>query len=56
MKSCLDRDFVYVKAAEQTVERLRERFKEIRAEIEARKKETEAKVADIKPRVKARTA
>ena len=56
MKSILDRNFIYVPSKDQTVDRLKERFQQIRDEIEANKKEATEKVSAIKPRVKARTA
>lgn len=49
MKSILDKSFVYVQAKDSTVDRLKERFQQIREEIEATRKEAEAKV---KPMVK----
>ena len=49
IRSILDPKFKYVAAKDQTVEMLREKFDRIRAEIEANRKEAEAKV---KPMVK----
>ena len=49
IRSILDPKFEYVQAKDSTVERLKERFAQIRAEIEANKAEAEAKV---KPLVK----
>ena len=56
IRSILDKRFKYVAAKDSTVERLRERFQQIREEIEANRKEAEAKVSTIKPKLKARTA
>lgn len=47
MKSILDQSFKYVQAKDSTVERLRERFAQIRAEIEANKQEAEIKVKPL---------
>lgn len=55
-KSILEADFKYVQAKDSTVDRLRERFAQIRAELEATKREQEEKVSEIKPRLKARNA
>ena len=49
MKHIYDKSFAYLPAKDQTVEMLREKFDRIRAEIEANRKEAEAKV---KPMVK----
>jgi uncharacterized protein YdhG (YjbR/CyaY superfamily) len=56
MKHVYDKGFRYTPVAEQGVDYLRQRFAQIRAEIEANKREAEEKVSTIKPKLKARTA
>ena len=46
-KSILDPSFKYVPSSQSTADRLRERFKEIREELEAKQKEEEAKKHSI---------
>lgn len=47
MKSILDPDFRYVHSKDSTVERLRERFKQIREEKEKELQEKESKVKPL---------
>ena len=47
MRSILDPKFKYVPSSQSTADRLRERFAEIRAELEAKQKEEEAKKHSI---------
>ena len=48
-KSILDPEFEYVHSSKSTADRLRERFKEIRGQIEA---DMKAKESKIKPLIK----
>jgi hypothetical protein len=47
MKHVYDRDFRYVPAAKTSADYLRQRFAEIRAEIEAKQKAQDAKVKPL---------
>jgi hypothetical protein len=54
MKHVYDKGFVYTPAAQTSVDYLKERFAQIRQEIEANRKEAEAKVSTFKPKLRAK--